>query len=142
MKAATRKSHASDSYFRLVREFPLRPLRTEAQLAAANDRAIKLLTAKPEAEMDAGERDYFDALSVLIQDAERGALAAMIKDVTAVDVLKHLMEEQHISISELGKIVGGQPAATLILQGKRSISKSQIRKLADYFQLSPAAFID
>jgi HTH-type transcriptional regulator/antitoxin HigA len=125
-----------------VREFPLRPLRTGAQIATANERAIHLLNSKPETEMDAGEKDYLDALSVLIQDAERDILAAITRQVRPTDLLKHLMEQRAMTVNDLGKIVGGQPAASLILQGKRSISKSQIRRLADFFSLSPAAFMD
>ena len=92
--------------------------------------------------MDGGERDYLETLVVLIQDAEKDALRSLTKDVAPVDLIKHLMEERKMSVSDLGKVVGGQATASLILGGKRSISKSQIRALAEHFQLSPAAFLE
>jgi len=132
----------TDSYFRLVREFPLRPLRSEADLEAANRVALKLVASTPEEEMDSGTRDYLDALSVLIQDAERDMTAALARKVGAVDLLKHLMEELGMNVSDLGRVIGSQPAASLLLAGKRSVSKPQMRKLAEHFGLSPAAFMN
>jgi len=132
----------SDSYFRLVREFPLRPLRREADLQEANRVALALVAALPEDELDQGARDYLDALTVLIQDAERDMLQALTRRVTPVELLKHLMAERVMSISDLGRVIGSQPAASLILGGKRAISKPVLRKLADFFGLSPAAFMD
>ena len=141
MKTMTRQLE-SDSYFRLVREFPLRPLRRESELAEANRVALALVAAKPEDELDPGERDYLDALTVLIQDAERDALRALTRKVGPVELLRHLMEERGMSVSDLGRVIGSQPAASLILGGKRAISKAVLRKIADFFVISPAAFID
>jgi HTH-type transcriptional regulator / antitoxin HigA len=132
----------TDSYFRLVRDFPLRPLRREADLEAANRVALKLVASKLEKEMDAGERDYLDALSVLIQDAEREMTAALARKVGAVELLKHLMEEKGMNVSDLGRVIGSQSTASLMLAGKRSISKPQMRKLAEHFGMSPAAFMN
>ena len=92
MKTIARASEP-DSYFRLVRMFPLRPLRTDADLESANCVALKLVASATEEQMDAGTRDYLDALSVLIQDAERDMTAALAGKVSAMDILKHLMEE-------------------------------------------------
>ena len=139
MKTVLRKE--SDRYFELIRAFPLRPLRSATALEAANRVALKLVTSVPEGAMDAGERDYVDSLALLIQDAEKGLLEKLARRVSAVDLLKHLMEERAMSVSDIGRIIGSQPAASLILAGKRSISKPQMLKLADFFGLSPAAFL-
>jgi len=142
MKMVDKRKGSGDSYFRLVMEFPLRPLRREADLAAANRVALRMVAAKSEEEMDAGERDYLDTLTVLIQDAERSALEDLTRRVTPVELLRHLMHERGMSVSDLGAIIGSQSAASLILNGKRSISKPQMRKLAEHFKISPAAFMD
>ena len=141
MKTLARPTE-TDSYFRLIREFPLRPLRREADIEAANRVALKLVASVPEEEMDSGARDYLDALSVLIQDAEREMTAALARKVGAVELLKHLMEERGMSVSDLGRVIGSQPAASLVLADKRSVSRPQMRKLAEYFGLSPAAFMN
>lgn len=142
MRASLHKRASADTYFRLVRHFPLRPLRREADIEAANAMALKLIASTPDEERDAGERDYLDALTVLIQDAERETLESMTRGVTPLMLLRHLIEERGMTVSELGRVIASQPAASLILSGKRSISKPQIRKLAEYFKLSPAAFMD
>jgi len=42
---------------------------------------------------------------------------------------------------DLGKLVGGRAQASLILSGKRELSKATIRALADRFKVSPALFL-
>jgi antitoxin component HigA of HigAB toxin-antitoxin module len=44
-------------------------------------------------------------------------------------------------MAELGRLLGNRALASLILNGHRQLSKSHIRKLADYFKVSPALFL-
>jgi HTH-type transcriptional regulator/antitoxin HigA len=131
-----------DSYFELVRDFPLRAIQTEADAVAAGDALTRLLMSKPEDRMDAGERAYMDAISVLIQDYQAKAKFAGLPKTSGIGVLKHLMAESGMKGIDLGQIIGSQPAASEILNGKRSLSKNHIMKLASYFKVSPALFLD
>jgi len=53
----------------------------------------------------------------------------------------HVMQERGMNINDLGKVLGSQPTASLILNRKRQLSKASIKKLAAYFQLSTSLFL-
>ena len=92
--------------------------------------------------MDAGERDYRDALSLLIQQFEGRRTNSALPRLDPVDRLKFLMKERGMSVNDLGRVIGSQPNASLILHRKRSMSKGQILKLSRHFAVSPALFIE
>jgi antitoxin component HigA of HigAB toxin-antitoxin module len=46
-----------------------------------------------------------------------------------------------MTVSELGRIVGSQSNASLILSGKRAISKRVMRLLGQHFGVPPGVFI-
>ena len=129
-----------DSYMRLVREFPLRPIRTQRQY----DQAIKVmekLIVRDENSLDNGEADYLDVLSDLIEAYEEQHYP-MAEDTTQpLDRLTHLMREGKLTVSNLGRILGSRPAASMVLHGKRELSKAQVRRLAEYFRLDPGYFL-
>ena len=142
MSAISASRRVRDTYFELVRAFPLRPIRSETALERAMAVLLELSTSKPADHMDAGERDYVEALTLLVQQFERGRLNSALPKLRAVDRLKFLMREQGMNVSHLGRVIGSQPNASLILHGKRSMSKGQILKLARHFAVSPALFIE
>ena len=55
-------------------------------------------------------------------------------------VVLHLMEQRGLRQADLLPIFGSRRAASDALSGKRELSKTHIRKLAEFFHLSPAAF--
>lgn len=123
-------------YLKLIRRFPLRAIRS----GRAHDQAMKLISQLAPAEegsLSAGERDYLDALTVLLEDYDRQFEPA---HATGLDVLKSLMEARDMSVSDLGRVIGSQPNASLILAGKREMSKAVMRTLGDYFGVEPAVF--
>lgn len=141
MKTRERAISGRERYLDLVRAFPLRPIRSEPELHQASEVLIRLLASTPEDEMDAGERDYLDALTLLIAHYERGRKSAKLLKLSPLELLKHLMDERKMTVGELGRVIGNQPSASLILHGKRAMSKAQIMKLAKYFAVSPALFM-
>jgi antitoxin component HigA of HigAB toxin-antitoxin module len=92
--------------------------------------------------MDAGERDYVETLGVLARRFEQGRRDSVLPKLTPLDRLKFLMEERDMSVNDLGRAIGSQPNASLILHNKRAMSKGQILKLAKYFAVSAALFIE
>jgi len=92
--------------------------------------------------MDVGERDYLEALTVLVQRYEQGRRNSALPKLTPIDRLKFLMREVGMNVSDLGRVIGNQPTASLILSGKRSLSKTQILKLARHFAVTPALLIE
>jgi HTH-type transcriptional regulator / antitoxin HigA len=141
MNTTTMTRRGRDHYFDLVRAFPLRPIRSEVEHSKAAAVLLKLAKSKPESEMDIGERDYFEALVMLMQRFEQTCRDSALPKLTPVDRLKFLMEQQGMSVNDVGRLIGSQPSASLILHGKRSMSKAQILKLAAHFRVSPGLFL-
>jgi len=135
---------ATDDYLKLIRRFPLRPIRSQASY----DRAVEILkelVGRADAGLTAGENDYADVLSRLLRDYDEQH-SSILKDIAAkksspIEILKHLMEEHGMNTITLGKLVGGSGQASMILAGKRELSKANIRTLAEHFKLSPAVFL-
>lgn len=141
MSSVAGKRVVRDSYFELIRAFPLRPIRSQRVLDQAVAVLLKLARSKPEQSMDAGERDYAEALSVLVQRFEQGRRDSVLPRLAPIDRLRFLMDERNMTVNELGKVIGSQPSASLALRGKRALSKAQIVKLARFFAVSPALFL-
>lgn len=139
MKTTSRKKVVKDdSYLKLVRAVPLRPLKSRREYHLALDMA-KSLMLHDERSLDSGESDYLDVLSTLIERYETAFHP--IPQVGAVDALKHLMEAHSMTINDLGNVIGHQPTASQIVNGKREMSKLVIIKLAQHFDVSPATFL-
>ncbi|MHB1157698.1 MAG: helix-turn-helix domain-containing protein [Phycisphaerales bacterium] len=132
----TTTTQIHSDYLKLVRRFPLRPIRT----ARAHDQAMKLvgeLAPAKEGSLSPGQSDYFDALTVLLEDYDR---RFELVRVSGLDVLKSLMEARDMSVTDLGRVIGSQPNASLVLAGKREMSKAVMRTLGDYFGVDPSVF--
>ncbi|HUB24498.1 MAG TPA: hypothetical protein VL992_03640 [Tepidisphaeraceae bacterium] len=138
--AANRRN--SDTYLHLVQTFPLRPIRSEAELDRAVAVLVRLAKSKPEKKMDAGERDYAEALTMLVQRFEQKRRDSALPKLTPVDRLNFLMEERAMTATDLAHLLGGQANAPLMLQGKKEMTKAQILKLAKHFSVSPALFME
>ncbi|MFI5378294.1 MAG: type II toxin-antitoxin system HigA family antitoxin [Tepidisphaerales bacterium] len=142
MSTTATRQGARDSYFDLIRTLPLRAIRSERELDKAIAVLLKLETAKPESARDSGERDYIEMLAMLVQRYEQGRRLAALPAMVPADRLRFLMGEKGMNVRELGRVIGSQPGASLILHGRRSMSKAQILKLARYFAVSPVLFME
>jgi HTH-type transcriptional regulator / antitoxin HigA len=127
LPGSTRKP--PNSYFELVRRFPLTVIADDKHL----DRAIALLDElldRPR--RDAGEQAYLDALTTLVESYE--AQHVPIPDIDGVTVLRNLMTDNEISQADLSRGTGiAESALSEVLSGKRRLSRGHIGKLAHYF---------
>ncbi len=126
--------------FYKVAEEVLSPIRNEAQYLA---RLELVDTLWDEAK---GEDDPRMALVRLLLNTvaewEKIHEAPYVKDVAGHVVLKSLMDEHHVTQSQLEEEgIMQQSLASKILLGKRGISKALAKKLAERFQVNPAVFI-
>lgn len=134
--AATKSRRLPDSYYELVKRFPLTHIRDEAHLDAAQEVIDRLL----EDELDRGGREYLDALTDLVETYEDEYHP--IPDASEADVLRFLMESNGLSQARLAKAVGiSQSTLSAVLGGVRSLTKEQVVTLAKFFHVSPAAFL-
>jgi HTH-type transcriptional regulator/antitoxin HigA len=129
------------SYSRLTRQFPLRPIRSAVQYREASV-ILDKLAVRDESSLDAGEADYLETLSLLIEAYDREHYASPLHDAAPLDVLKFLMEENGIKQSELSEILGiGPSAASMIVSGQRPITADHARRLGKRFSVDPGLFI-
>lgn len=105
----------------------------------------KRLLVQAEKLMVKGERRsleedvLLDLLFHLIQDFEQRFYHP--GEATPHEVLRELMAANGVKQSDLWKLFGSKGVASEVVNGKRGISKSQAKALAEYFHVSPEVFI-
>lgn len=127
---------ASPAYLKLVRSFPLRPIRTEKEL----DNAINVVNSLLDRDdLSADEADYLDVLGDLVERYETEQHP--IGDVSDADMLEHLIEARGVTQAEVARGAGiAVSTVSEVLSGKRSLSRTHIAKLARYFGVDPGVF--
>jgi HTH-type transcriptional regulator / antitoxin HigA len=128
------------AYLALIDRFPLRPLRSEHDYDAAVA-VLDTLAVRPEGSLDAGEQDYLDTLTLLVEVYDREHYDIDAKPHDPLAMLKYVMQESGTTQADLGRLLGNRALASLILNGHRQLSKTHIRKLASHFKVSPALFL-
>ena len=137
MKTALARTRPDEDYLDLIREFPLRPLRTRADHALA----IALYTRyASRSDLTSGQNDYFDALVHFIEDYENRTANSKLLKMSPLEALQHLMEENHLTTTDLDHIVGSRGLASELLHAKRGFSKTIVQKLAARFSVAPELF--
>jgi HTH-type transcriptional regulator/antitoxin HigA len=126
------------TYEKLVRLFPLRPIRTEDE----NDQAATvcdLLTDRLD-DLSQAESDYLEVLTDLV-----GKFESRWKDVSDMDpraLVEYLMEQNNLSQSDLVPEFGSASRVSEFLSGKRGLSLEQVRRLSSRFKLNPSALLE
>jgi HTH-type transcriptional regulator/antitoxin HigA len=131
----------SSDYLALIGEFPLRPLRSEREYDAAVN-VLDALVVRQEGSLTPGKQDYVDTLTMLVEAYDREHFGHESADIDPLSMLQFLMSESGMTQAELGRLLGNRALASLILNGHRQLSKSNIRKLAAHFKVSPALFLE
>lgn len=135
--ATTAPSEKSeDRYFELVSRFPLRPIRSEAQLDAAIA-MIDSLTSK--GALDLGEEDYLEVLGNLVEQYEKEVFP--IGPVSDSEMLSHLLDAKGVSQTEVSEATRiAISTLSEVLAGKRSLNRRHIAVLSRYFNVPPTVF--
>lgn len=133
------KNHRSvmpDSYFKLIKRFPLTHIRNRKHLGQALELVDELL----QQHLDHGAQEYFDALSDLVASFEDEH--APIPDASESDVLRELWRSSGLTQTELAKAVGiSQSTISAVLSGDREMTKGHMLALAKFFNVPPAVFL-
>src|SRR4051812_45491655 len=126
------------AYLALLEEFPLRPIRNTSEC----DRATKIIhrLALREGKLVAGEEAYLEVLEGLVERYETEHFP--MEDVSPTRVLRMLVEQAGMSVTELGMLLGSKGAASELLSGRRKEpSKAQIAKLCERFKVDASLFL-
>jgi HTH-type transcriptional regulator/antitoxin HigA len=116
---------------------PLVPIESDAELDHAVA-AIDQLTGKPV--RSEAEEAYLSVLTDLVERYEDAHVA--IPPKTGVDALRFLMEANGLRQADLVPVLGRRSLVSEILRHKRRLALPHVQKLAAYFHVSPATFID
>lgn len=125
------------TYGKLLSKTRPRVIKTEAE----NERALAEVEAldtlgRP---LTAEEEALGELLTVLIQQFEESRYPLGHAD--PVEALRDFMEVRQLRQRDLTPIFGASSVVSDVLSGKRSISKTHARKLAEFFHVPVSLFI-
>jgi HTH-type transcriptional regulator / antitoxin HigA len=128
---------AGDRYIDLVRQVPLRPIRSEAEL----DRAIAMIDTLLDQDKRTGdEEDYLDVLSDLVEKYEDEH--DPMPPISGAEMLRFLIESQATRQTEVATETGiAESTMSEILAGKREMNRKHIEALARHFHVNPTVFM-
>jgi len=85
------------------------------------------------------EKELAELLTVLIDEYE--SRRHPIRKASPQQMLHHLLEARKLTQKDLWKVFGSKGITSEVFHGKRSISKTQAKKLAEFFHVSVELFI-
>ena len=136
MAVKTSAKKVTDAYFKLLNEHPLRPIRNNTDLTAAQNKIDELL----QQDLDSGARDYLAVLTGLVEDYEDGSVK--IPDASGADVLREQLRVNDLSQAKLAKDVGiMQSTLSELVNGRRRFTTDHMVALGKFFGVSPAVFL-
>ncbi|EAZ91957.1 helix-turn-helix domain-containing protein [Crocosphaera chwakensis] len=127
--------YTQDRYIELLKQFPPRPIKSDEDLEATQEIVNQLLD-KPQ--LTEEESDYLDVLGMLIYEYEKDL--DIVPDIYGVELLKVLLEERNLKQKDLVSIFKTESIISDVLNEKRKLTTRHIQELAEFFNLSPAAF--
>ena len=123
------------SYLALMAEFPLLAIKKSGE---NTDRAVEIIhrLAMRGSSLDAGEQAYLEVLEALVESHDRIHYPIDADDVSPTRMLRMLVEQAGMTVTQLGKLLGSKGGASELLSGKRKEpSKTQIAKLCGRFKV-------
>ena len=108
----------------------------EYEIMMAN---IDELMSISEEKLSPEEERLLETLAILVEEYEDKHYP--MPEVSPNDTLKCLIEDRELKQKDLLHIFGSSGITSEVVNGKRSISKAQAKKLAEYFKVSVELFI-
>jgi HTH-type transcriptional regulator/antitoxin HigA len=138
-KASTKRSsrRLPKTYAGLVALLPPRPIHDDVDLANATEIIDRLAGFK----LSADQEDYLEAISTFVEAYEAERFPIDDSRITPLDALKALLAEHEMTASDLGRLLDNRTLGAAILAGRRGLSKTHIRKLAEHFKVEPGLFL-
>jgi HTH-type transcriptional regulator/antitoxin HigA len=135
-KTRRRPAKLTDTYFELVKRHPLRSIKDEAELDAAQMVIDDLLRRN----LDAGEVAYLDALSDLVIMYEQDHHA--VSPLPSHELLAQMLVERGLSQADLVRKTGiAKATVSDLVSGKRPFTVDHMHRVAKEFGLPGAVFM-
>jgi HTH-type transcriptional regulator/antitoxin HigA len=127
-----------DNYFKLVKRFPLRPIKNDEQNALAAEICDELTDS---AVLTVAEQDYLEVLTILVSEYE-SKWSDESDSMSPRELIQYLMKENNLVQKDLVPQFGTASRVSEYLNGERRLSLEQAKKLANRFSLNIAALIE
>jgi HTH-type transcriptional regulator/antitoxin HigA len=124
------------AYGKLLAKSLPRPIRTETEHKRMTNMLLEL---DERDQLSAEEAALAEVLTLLIEDYEEKYHP--LPQVPPGESLRALMEDRGLKHKDIWPVLGNKGAATEVLSGRRSISKSQAKRLAEFFRVPLDLFI-
>jgi HTH-type transcriptional regulator/antitoxin HigA len=131
------KKFSLEKYGALLMSALPQVIENEEELERAEE-IIDRLLSKGE-NLSPEEEKLLDLISDLVEKYEEEHYP--FPEATPNEILKFLMEDRGLKQKDLLSIFGSTGIASEVVNGKRSISKAQAKKLAEFFKVSVELFI-
>ncbi len=128
----------SRAYGKLIKRFPLRPIRDDEHNERAADICDTLLDRLDS--LNQAERDYLEVLTGLISKYESQWDDAA--QMSPRELIQFLMKQNDLAQKDLVQEFGSPSRVSEFLKGERRLSLEQAKKLSARFSLNISALID
>ncbi len=105
-----------------------------------HENALEVVMAMAGHKLTKDQDDYVEIMSELIEKYEREHVAPPPRS-TPLERLKFLVEQAGMSASDLGRLLGSRGLGSVLLTGRRELSKSHIRTLSQHFHVGAGYFV-
>jgi HTH-type transcriptional regulator / antitoxin HigA len=132
-------STAMTDYQALLVEYTPRPITSAREYR----RALKYMETHMEPRPPKAQGMLLDLIATLIADYEEREGHFEVPDAPPGELLAYLIEQRGITRAELARRTGiPRQKITNAIHGTRPLSKGHAIKLAEFFQLRPATFVE
>jgi HTH-type transcriptional regulator/antitoxin HigA len=127
---------ASPEYTALLRRFPPKVIRTDAE----NEKYLEVLYEldRRSSTLTQAERELADLLTLLVEDFEEKRYA--LPRTGPLEALRFLMDQHGLRQKDLAGVLGTPSIVSEVLSGKRELNKDHIKRLSERFHVSPEVF--
>ena len=123
-------------YSQLLGKFQPKVIKTIEEYDESNRILLELMLRT---ERSPEETELLQLIAMIIQEFDKRQ--EQPEPTSPQEVLLHLMEERELKQADLVGKIGSKGVVSEIVNGKRSISKSQAKTLAEIFHVSASVFI-
>jgi HTH-type transcriptional regulator / antitoxin HigA len=130
-------------YAKLLAKSLPRPFHSATEHARLTKMLLRLDERDERDDLSPEEQALAEVLTLLIEDYEEDHEQRYhpVPRVSPTESLNALMEERGLKHKDIWPVLGSKGAATEVLSGRRSISKAQAKRLAEFFRVPIDLFI-
>ena len=127
-----------DAWYELIEKiYDLRPIKNKKAYNQVMKALRTIIRVQPR---NKDQNDYLESLSALIGDYE-GKTCQIGMEHDPVGNLKFLLDENNMTASDLGRLLGDRSLGSRLLSHDRSLSKNHIKVLSERFRVSADLFL-